>query len=218
MVVGFLLDGFSVSGLGLVSSLFVDTWSLVGVSPEVGGVLVDIGLPVDGDGDDGDDDDVDGGDDDDVDGDDVDGGDDDGGDDDGEDDGGMNDGGCDDGDSDSMVGDGVCMGGDFLVDCVMVIDSEGTVSTDDLPDGTGYVDGVFWLDGISVDILVTTGELDMLVDTMLSVDMCLSWLLDITGVLGSKLVLFALMHPFLVVLLNPTGHRSRQFKSSPELE
>jgi hypothetical protein len=203
LVVGFLLDGFSVSGLGLVSSPFVGTWSLVGVSPEVGGALVDIGLPVNGgDGDDGDDD--------------VD--DDDGEDDGDEDDGGMNDGGCDDGDSDSMVGDGICMGGDFLVDCVMVIDSEGTVSTDDLPDGTGYVDGVFWLDGISVDILVTTGELDMLVGTMLSVDMCLSWLLDITGVLGSKLVLFALMHPFLVVLLNPTGHRSRQFKSSPELE
>ena len=209
MVVGFLLDGFSVSGLGLLSSLFVGTWSLVGVSPEVGGVLVDIGLPVDGGDVDGGDDDDDGGDDDGDDDDDGDGD---------EDDGGMNDGGCDDGDSDSMVGDGVCMGGVLLVDCIIVIDGKGAVSADDLPDGIGYVDGVFWLDGISVDILVTTGELDMLVGTMLSVDMCLSWVLDITGVLGSKLVLFALMHPFLVVLLNPTGHRSRQFKSSPELE
>ena len=97
----------------------------------------------------------------------------------------------------------------------MVIDGEG-VGIGELLDGTRYVDGVWGLDGTSVNRLVNTGVLDMLVGTMLSVDVITPWVLDITS--GNELVLFVLIHSFLSAILKPVGHCLKHFKSSPELE
>jgi hypothetical protein len=108
-----------------------------------------------------------------------------------------------------MIGDGICMGGDFLVDCVMVIGGEDGTK---LEDGIRYVDDVSWLEGVSKIILV-----NMLVATMLSVDIP-PLVLVIIGILGDKIVLFSLTHLLFTVLLKPIGHCFKQFKSTPELE
>ena len=52
---------------------------------------------------------------------------------------------------------------------------------------------------------------------MLLVDMSIPFVFEITVELDNEILLFTLIHSFSSAL-NPSGHCSKQFKSSPELE
>ena len=59
---------------------------------------------------------------------------------------------------------------------------------------------------------------NVVVDTMLSLDMTIRLVLDNTGELCNDFVLSLVTHSFFIVFIKPSAHSLKQFKSSPELE